>query len=522
MKTPRWWYTADPIPRWAQWLTPLYRGVQRIHQALCAPSIESPWPVISVGNVVMGGSGKTPTTLLLARLLQSHGFHPVIITRGYTGRLKGPLWVNPCVHTYRDVGEEALILAAQAPTILAAKRSDALSLFQTSTRCIYTHPDHHLTAPQRWNRQARHAYTPYGEYGAHPASSQIPTGDDYPVNKDSHTYPLHGDALHRDALHTNPFPCIHPVFTDPKMPKTLSSSLLCTEPSHTPSFACPFCLHKHPCIHPLSDPVAPMSLKPSLYCQRGVFLLDDAHQHQSLKKDLSILVMNAQQKWGNGQMCPAGPLREPLDQALKRTQMVFWICDQDTHAQPGTLPEPQDCTPPCHDPDATICKDHEPDPQSPQQDSLSVSYAAHQVNCAPSSQAQGTPCPYLQDLWQGQTIRLSASFTCALPLHTRVMGFAGLGFPERFHRVLAALFPHLQAFVALEDHVFYTPALLKELQDKALHHQAQLVTTEKDWIKLPPSFQDKVAVVHQTLDFTHDADLQHVLMRIKDVACKSL
>jgi tetraacyldisaccharide 4'-kinase len=76
--------------------------------------------VICVGNAGVGGAGKTVVALdLLGRL---HGSR-FALTRGYRGRLAGPLLVNPTLHTARDVGDEALLLAAAAPTILAHDRA---------------------------------------------------------------------------------------------------------------------------------------------------------------------------------------------------------------------------------------------------------------------------------------------------------------------------------------------------------------------------------------------------------------
>ncbi len=67
-------------------------------------------PVVSIGNVEVGGTGKTPFTIALARELVAHGYRPVIVTRGYKGRLKGIVHVRPD-HDFLDVGDEALFMA---------------------------------------------------------------------------------------------------------------------------------------------------------------------------------------------------------------------------------------------------------------------------------------------------------------------------------------------------------------------------------------------------------------------------
>ena len=79
-------------------------------------------PVICIGNLVAGGAGKTPTALAVAGMLRRRGRRPHFLTRGYGGRLAGPVRVDPARHTVAEVGDEALLLAARAPTWLAHDR----------------------------------------------------------------------------------------------------------------------------------------------------------------------------------------------------------------------------------------------------------------------------------------------------------------------------------------------------------------------------------------------------------------
>jgi tetraacyldisaccharide 4'-kinase len=80
-------------------------------------------PVICLGNLTVGGAGKTPAALLVARLLLAGHRRPFFLSRGYGGRLRGPVLVNPKVHRAADVGDEPLLLAQLAPTIVAHDRA---------------------------------------------------------------------------------------------------------------------------------------------------------------------------------------------------------------------------------------------------------------------------------------------------------------------------------------------------------------------------------------------------------------
>ncbi len=78
--------------------------------------------VVCVGNLTAGGSGKTPVAIAIASRLIENGIRPVFLTRGYGGHVEGPEVVEISRHAARDVGDEALLLAATAPTIVAADR----------------------------------------------------------------------------------------------------------------------------------------------------------------------------------------------------------------------------------------------------------------------------------------------------------------------------------------------------------------------------------------------------------------
>ncbi|MEN2994441.1 MAG: tetraacyldisaccharide 4'-kinase [Thermodesulfovibrio sp.] len=76
-----------------------------------------PFPVISVGNLTVGGTGKTPFTIALAKELKKRGYIPIILTRGYRGSLKGPVIVNDKFKA-EEVGDEALMMAMEGLTVV--------------------------------------------------------------------------------------------------------------------------------------------------------------------------------------------------------------------------------------------------------------------------------------------------------------------------------------------------------------------------------------------------------------------
>lgn len=88
----------------------------------------APVPVISIGNFTVGGAGKTPTALALAQALIARGERPFFLTRGYGGRLKAPVLVDLSRHSAQDVGDEALLLAEIAPTVMSRNRAEGARL----------------------------------------------------------------------------------------------------------------------------------------------------------------------------------------------------------------------------------------------------------------------------------------------------------------------------------------------------------------------------------------------------------
>ncbi len=120
-----WWREAGPA---ARMLAPLSAVYGAIAAARLRPRGEKAGaPVVCIGNLTVGGAGKTPTALTVARMLAAAGERPVFLTRGYGGTSAGPLRVDPQHHSAREVGDEPLLLARVAPTIVARSRVEGAS-----------------------------------------------------------------------------------------------------------------------------------------------------------------------------------------------------------------------------------------------------------------------------------------------------------------------------------------------------------------------------------------------------------
>lgn len=87
-----------------------------------AKPYRSKLPVVCIGNFTVGGAGKTPLAMAVARLLRDVGREPAFLTRGYGGSLTGPHIVDPRRDSAAETGDEALLLARIAPTIMARDR----------------------------------------------------------------------------------------------------------------------------------------------------------------------------------------------------------------------------------------------------------------------------------------------------------------------------------------------------------------------------------------------------------------
>ena len=186
-----------------------------------------------------------------------------------------------------------------------------------------------------------------------------------------------------------------------------------------------------------------------------VILLDDGFQNPNVAKTLSIVVVDAAVGFGNGRVLPAGPLREPVDAGLKRADLLLSIGD--AKAQKAFQP------------DTTVLR-------------ATAHLEVLQMGMD----------------WTGQ----------------KVMAFAGIGRPEKFFATLRATGADVLHTEALEDHQPLTDALMARLEADAARTGAQLVTTEKDAVRLPKAFRTKVLTLPVRLRFDEVAALDIALERI--------
>ena len=326
MKAPGFWHRPPGLT--AALLSPLgaIYAAGTARRLRRGPALRLSVPVICVGNINAGGTGKTPTVIWLLQELAARGVAAHVVSRGYGGRLEGPVQVRERQHSAGDVGDEPLLLAAFAPTWVARSRAA-------------------------------------GAEAAVGAGAQA-------------------------------------------------------------------------------------------------IVLDDGFQNPALSKDMSIVVVDAVQGFGNGRVIPAGPLREPVATGLTRADAVLSIGPQ--RAQ-----------------DAFVARWDGVMPTLP--------HLAGRLD----------PLQTGMD-WAG------------LP----VLAFAGIGNPEKFFATLNALGAQVLRAEALSDHQPLTEPLMTRLENEAALRGAQLVCTEKDAVRLPAAFRQKVLTVPVRLKIDDPALLYALLDRL--------
>jgi tetraacyldisaccharide 4'-kinase len=127
MREPAFWY------RPASWKSHLLKPLAALYGAVAAHRLKRKGlaagiPVLCVGNYHGGGAGKTPTVLALASLLHELGETPVVLSRGYGGKLRGPVQVDVSRHGAADLGDEPLMLSQSVPVVVSRNRANGVAL----------------------------------------------------------------------------------------------------------------------------------------------------------------------------------------------------------------------------------------------------------------------------------------------------------------------------------------------------------------------------------------------------------
>jgi tetraacyldisaccharide 4'-kinase len=184
-----------------------------------------------------------------------------------------------------------------------------------------------------------------------------------------------------------------------------------------------------------------------------VVILDDGFQNPHVAKDLSILVIDGGYGLGNERIIPAGPLRETLQQAQRRAEYLL-IIGEDCHglADKARLP---------------------------------VLQGKFTIECDIAD--------YRQREW---------------------VAFAGIGRPEKFFATLKENSIPVKATKAFADHYPYSETELRTLQTQATKAGAVLITTEKDWHRLPEEWQKEIAYLPVRLDIDNASALHTSLMAL--------
>jgi tetraacyldisaccharide 4'-kinase len=141
MRAPDFWQKGGTIAHLLAPLGALY-GLSVAFKARHAAPFDPGLPVVCVGNLTAGGSGKTPIAIAVADMLRARGHKPYFLTRGYGGSERGPALASRG-HSAAVMGDEALLLARSAPTIVARDRAAGARLAKDKGASVLVMDDGH-------------------------------------------------------------------------------------------------------------------------------------------------------------------------------------------------------------------------------------------------------------------------------------------------------------------------------------------------------------------------------------------
>jgi tetraacyldisaccharide 4'-kinase len=146
MRAPDFWWSNTAAARLAAVaLAPLgiLYGASVARKSRTQKSYGSSVPVICVGNLTVGGTGKTPVAIAIAKLLQDHGVSPMFLLRGYGSGAREALVVSEELHNAARVGDEALLLARVAPAIVSPDRAKGAQIAEAQGAQVIVMDDGH-------------------------------------------------------------------------------------------------------------------------------------------------------------------------------------------------------------------------------------------------------------------------------------------------------------------------------------------------------------------------------------------
>jgi tetraacyldisaccharide 4'-kinase len=149
MRAPDFWRAPRLLARLLAPLGALY-GASIAFKARYARPFDPGIPVVCVGNLTAGGSGKTPVAIAIAEMLRAKGHRPYFLTRGYGGSERGPALATRG-HSATVMGDEAVLLARTAPTIVARDRAAGARLARDKGATVIVMDDGHQNFSLRKN-----------------------------------------------------------------------------------------------------------------------------------------------------------------------------------------------------------------------------------------------------------------------------------------------------------------------------------------------------------------------------------